>query len=71
MADQSDFGFWLLWLVAAVAGGAWFAFRWLHIARMIEDTPTSRIRSAAQGYVELAGRCRALGSTPNLAPLTQ
>ena len=58
-------------LGVAVAGGGWFALRWLHVARMIEDTPTSRIRSAAQGYVELGGRCRALDGTQNLAPLTQ
>ena len=58
-------------LAVAVAGGGWYAFRWLHVARVIEDTPTSRIRSAAQGYVELAGRCRTLDGTQNLAPLTQ
>jgi len=58
-------------LAVAVAGGGWYAFRWLHVARMVEDTPTSRIRSAAQGYVELSGRCRALDGTQNLAPLTQ
>jgi hypothetical protein len=38
---------------------------------MIEDTPTSRVRSAAQGYVEIAGRCRPLDGARNLAPLTQ
>jgi hypothetical protein len=52
-------------------GSGWVAFRWLRIARMLEDTPTSRIRSAAQGYVELAGRCRPLPGTANPAPLTQ
>ena len=61
----------VLMLGVAVAGGGWYAFRWLHIAREIEDTPTSRIRSAAQGYVELAGRCRALDGTRNISPLTQ
>ena len=71
MADPSDFGFWLVVLGVAVVGGAWFAFRWLHIARMLEDTPTSRIRSAAQGYVELAGRGGPLAGARNLAPLTQ
>ncbi len=71
MADPSEVHFWLLVLGAAVAGGGWFAFRWLHVARMIEDTPTSRVRSAAQGYVELAGRCRPLPGSTNLAPLTQ
>ncbi len=71
MADPSDFWFWLLTLGFAVAGGGWLALRSLHVARLIEDTPTSRIRSAAQGYVELAGRGRPLDGTENLAPLTQ
>jgi hypothetical protein len=71
LADPSDFWFWVLILGVAIAGGGWLAFRWLNIARLLEDTPTSRIRSAAQGYVELAGRCRALDGTQNLAPLTQ
>ena len=53
MADPSDAWFWVLNLGAAVIGGGWFAFRFLHVARVIEDTPTSRVRSAAQGYVEL------------------
>jgi len=70
LADPSEAWFWLLALGAAVGGGGWFAFRWLHIARMIEDTPTSRVRSAAQGYVEVAGRCRPLDGVSNLAPLT-
>ncbi len=71
MDDPSDFWFWALNLGAAVIGGGWFAFRWLHIARVIEDTPTSRVRSAAQGYVEIEGRSRPLPATSNLAPLTQ
>ena len=71
MADPTEIGFWILLLAVAVAGGGWYAFRWMHVARMVEDTPTSRVRSAAQGYVELAGRCRPLDGTQNLAPLTQ
>ena len=68
---ESDLWFWLLTLgVAVVAGGA-AALRWLKIARLIEDTPTSRIRSAAQGYVELAGKGLPLPGTRNPAPLTQ
>ena len=70
LADD-DLWFWLLTLgVAVVAGGA-AALRWLRIARLIEDTPTSRIRSAAQGYVELAGNGLPLPGTRNPAPLTQ
>ena len=71
MTDPSDAWFWVLNLGAAVIGGGWFAFRFLHVARVIEDTPTSRVRSAAQGYVELEGRARPLAGTTNLAPLTQ
>jgi E3 Ubiquitin ligase len=71
LADPSDFFFWLLMLGVAVVGGGWIAFRWLHIARLLEDTPTSRVRSAAQGYVELAGRSKAMAGAPDLAPLTQ
>jgi len=41
------------------------------MARLIEDTPRSRVRSAAQGYVELAGRAICLPGTENLAPLTR
>lgn len=46
------------------------AFVFLIRKRMIEDIPTSRIRSAAQGYVELEGRCELMDGPPILAPLT-
>ncbi|MDX9875821.1 MAG: GIDE domain-containing protein [Spongiibacteraceae bacterium] len=42
----------------------------LRRARLIEDTPTSRIRSAAQGYVELNGFVRAADPAGLTAPLT-
>jgi hypothetical protein len=71
LADPADFWFWLLNLGAAVAAGGWFAFRWLHAARLIEDTPTSRLRSAAQGYVEIEGRARPLAAGHAAAPLTR
>lgn len=45
--------------ISLVAG--YSGFRYLRRARWIEDTPTSRIRSAAQGLVELNGRCEAGG----------
>lgn len=70
MADD-DFLVWLLTLVCAIAAGGAAAFRSFKRARLIEDTPTSRIRSAAQGYVEIAGNARLLPGTQNLAPLTQ
>jgi hypothetical protein len=70
LADD-DLLFWLLTLGVAVIAGGTAALRWLRIARLIEDTPQSRIRSAAQGYVELSGNGLPLPGTRNLAPLTQ
>jgi hypothetical protein len=50
--------FWLV--VAALAACAgysfWYACKAWAKNRVIADTPTSRVRSAAQGYVELCGR---------------
>jgi hypothetical protein len=61
----------LLTLAVGVVAGAAASLRSIRIARLIEDTPTSRVRSAAQGYVELSGRGEPLTGTKNLAPLTQ
>ncbi|WP_177418398.1 GIDE domain-containing protein [endosymbiont of Lamellibrachia barhami] len=47
-----------------------FSFRNLAHARTIEDTPTSRIRSAHQGYVELNGEAAAMKGEPIITPLT-
>lgn len=56
-------------LAVITLGLFYLGFRQLHRARLIEDTPTSRIRSAAQGYAELEGRAVALGD-PLYAPLS-
>lgn len=64
--------FWLFLVIGvglAIAGFA-FSFIFLYKARLIEDTPTSRVRSAAQGYVELSGRARLMDGPPVVAPLT-
>lgn len=47
--------------------GLWYFFRRL---KLIEDTPRSLIRSAAQGYVELTGTAKLLHGEPIVAPLT-
>ncbi len=61
-------------LAAGLAVATLAAFRsiWrgLRRARMIEDTPTSRLRSAAQGYVELCGRGAPMAGPPVVAPLS-
>jgi E3 Ubiquitin ligase len=55
-------------LAAAGSYGLRAAFRAWAAGRVIEDTPTSRVRSAAQGYVELVGVGRSHGE--NVGPLT-
>ena len=60
--------------VAASAIGAVIllvlGFRRLGRARLLEDLPTSRIRSAAQGYVEITGHARWLPGPEIVAPLS-
>jgi len=60
-------------IVASVIGAAfagWRAWRLLFEARLIEDTPRSKARSAPQGYVEIQGAARAMNGAPTIAPLT-
>ncbi len=46
------------------------SIRMLHRARLIEDMPTSKVRSAPQGYVELYGTAKWLDGPQIFAPLT-
>lgn len=53
-------------LIAAISLAAWIGvYRRL---RVVDDTPTSNIATAAQGYVELSGRCESTQGAPTLAP---
>ena len=54
----------------ACAGGAWWCLRRLTQLRYLLDTPTSKIRSAAQGYTELYGILQDLPESNLSAPLT-
>lgn len=47
-----------------------YGFVLISRARLMEDTPTSLIRSAAQGYVELSGHARLLPGPPIVSPLS-
>ncbi|MES9870663.1 MAG: hypothetical protein ABW090_11865 [Sedimenticola sp.] len=68
--STGEFWFFLALAVAASGAGFWFAFRNLVRARIIEDTPTARVRSAQQGYVELNGTALLMDGEPIRAPLT-
>ena len=71
--SASPANFWLItcgiWAVT-LAGfiGTFYFFQRL---RLIEDTPKSLVRSAAQGYVELQGSCKLMPGEPIIAPLTR
>jgi hypothetical protein len=67
-AGERGFGIALAALVTVVL--LWWARRTLGRARLLEDTPTSLVRSAAQGYCELAGRALNLPGGTVRAPLT-
>lgn len=63
------------WGVAALVVGLAIAgflgsFYFFYRKRIMEDTPTSRVRSAAQGYVELHGIGELMQGPPIIAPLT-
>lgn len=61
-----------LWALTSACGAnliVWLLY--LRHSRAILDTPTSRIASAAQGYVELVGTAQPHGGDQPLSPLTQ
>lgn len=58
----------ILGLISAISYFAWVGNQ--RRSRLILDTPTSRIASAAQGYVELTGRARQAHDIPLLSKLT-
>lgn len=70
--ELSPEGFWFVLALLVVGTGAAFYSIWrsLHRARIVEDMPTARVRSAHQGYVELEGRGVPLDGTPIVGPLT-
>jgi hypothetical protein len=58
-------------IAATVAGvGLWQFLRHLRRDRFVADTPLAHIRSAAQGYVKVAGRALSEAPAPTRAPLT-
>ena len=52
------------------AAAFYYAFRQWRRARIIEDAPTAKIRSAPQGYVELEGVGKMMAGEPIISPLT-
>lgn len=56
--------------VALAAAGVYLAWRHFGRLRLIADTPTAKLRSVHQGYVELEGTAELMDGAPILSPLT-
>ncbi|MGH8456281.1 MAG: GIDE domain-containing protein [Stenotrophobium sp.] len=69
-AGSGSFIFWLVCGGAVTLALFAFGFMQLSRARLLEDTPTSLIRSAAQGYVELCGHAGMMPGPEILSPLS-
>lgn len=69
-APADEFFWWSM--IPGVLGAAAFitTFVFLHRKRLIEDMPTSLLRSAAQGYIEVEGTARLMDGPPIVCPLT-
>jgi hypothetical protein len=63
--------FWKVVCAVGIPIFFWVGLRRLKVAQSISDMPTSRVRSAAQGYVEIGGVARMFEDKANLAPLTR
>lgn len=70
MMSAEDFFFWSSITGVLAIGGFAAGFRYLHHQRLIENVPTSRLRSAAQGYLELEGTARLMAGDLIVSPLT-
>ena len=66
--DTSEFA--LLYIVSIVLmlGSIPFAFYFIRHGRIMQDTPTSKIRSVSQGFVELRGKARSIDDKPLRSP---
>ena len=71
MAQNGEFIFVCVLFSLGAFIGIGLAFNRLKRARMMQDTPTSRIRSASQGFVELRGHARTLPGPDIISPLSQ
>lgn len=67
---NEDLAWWFGGTSVVVVGAFIACFVFLKRTRLMEDMPTSRLRSAAQGYVEVEGVASLMEGPPILCPLT-
>lgn len=68
--ESFDTWLWLGLMIILALGAFWFIWNRWHRARLIDDVPTARVRSAHQGYVELHGRGEYASEMSARSPLT-
>jgi hypothetical protein len=66
--DNTEFVWAMLAMLVLCLGSVIALFIFIRHGRIMQDTPTSKIRSASQGFVELEGRARSLDDKPLRAP---
>ncbi len=54
--------------IVLLLGSIPFGFHFIRHGRIMQDTPTSKIRSVSQGFVELQGKARSIGGKPLRSP---
>ncbi|WP_348673524.1 GIDE domain-containing protein [uncultured Abyssibacter sp.] len=69
-APDGEFWFWTGALIVVALVTLFISFMFLKRSRLITDTPTAKIRSAPQGYVELSGFGKMLDGPPIHTPLS-
>ncbi|MCG8325894.1 MAG: hypothetical protein MI673_10280 [Thiotrichales bacterium] len=69
-SPADDFWTWAIVLCVIAVLCFLAAYSYFFRQRLFQDVPTSRIRSAAQGYVELIGQGQLLEGPPIISPLT-
>ena len=70
-ANNTTIVIFLVILAIICAASLYVVFRFFHRSRIIDDTPTSKIRSAHQGFVELEGVGRLMKGTPIVSRLSK
>ena len=66
--DDAEFVWVMLATLLVCFGSVIALFGFIRHGRIMQDTPTSKIRSASQGFVQLEGRARSLDDKPLRVP---
>lgn len=69
-SPSEDFWMLTIFLIVVAVAGFFAGFHFLMRKHMLENIPTSKIRSAAQGYLELDGTGKMMEGPEIIAPLT-